>query len=317
MTIPLKSCGFFRWITLAFVATVAGAAACNLVAEDQKEEENSGLQKEAYKRLPDLPFMPGEKIYYTLRWGIFDVGHAVLEFSGPLSRDGEEVWMIELTAQTNMFADRIFKVRDYNAVWVDKDFKRPVYYVKTQNEGYTHHDVTVTFDWEKNQACYADKGVPRDPIPIEPGSWDPLAITYAVRTLDLNGVDHVSVPSTDGKKFTRTEINLEGRANIRVPAGRFDTIVLKPDTKDLGGVFKKSKDSGITIWFTNDARHLPVRMASKVAVGSFVAEMDHIEGPGAEIYNDHKCRKTAKSDKPDGKTVSDGKVSDGKTSGAN
>jgi hypothetical protein len=284
MSAPLKSLWCVRWITAMALAVAAFDLSCKAVEKNCEDDSDNQTETE-YRKLSDLPFAPGEKIYYTLRWGIFDVGRAVLEFSGPLSRDGEEVWMIEMTAETNSFADKIFKVRDYNAVWVDKEFTKPVYYVKNQNEGSTHHDVVVTFDWENNKAQYSDKGIARAPIDIEPGSWDPLAITYAVRNLDLNGLDHVSMPSTDGKKSTHTEINLSGPDSIRVPAGRFETIVLRPDTKDLGGVFKKSRNAGITIWFTNDARHLPIRMASKVIVGSFVAEMDHIEGPGSEDYN--------------------------------
>lgn len=291
MSAPLKSLWFVKYISALAIAAAALALSCK-AAEDECEEEAEKAPEIEYKKLPELPFKPGEKIYYTIRWGIFDVGYAVLQFSGPISRDGEEVWMIEMTAETNSFADKIFKVRDYNAVWVNKDFTRPVYYVKTQNEGSTHHDVVVTFDWEKNKAQYSDKGVSHDPIDIEPNSWDPLAITYAVRALDLDGVNHVCLPSTDGKKNARTEIDITGPDRIKIPAGRFDALVLRPDTKDLGGVFKKSRNAGITIWFTNDARHLPLRMSSRVIVGSFVAEMDHIEGPGADDYNRKSRPKT-------------------------
>lgn len=299
MSAPIKSLWFAGWFTALACLAAALALSCDAAEDGCKEatEEQSTLPE--YKRLEELPFMPGEKIYYTIRWGIFDVGYAVLQFTGPYARDGEEVWMIEMTAKTNAFADKIFKVRDYNAVWVDKEFTKPVYYIKKQNEGGTHRDVIVTFDWENNKAQFSDKGVARDPIDVTPGSWDPLAITYAVRTLNLDGLEHVTMPSTDGKKCTRTEIELEGPERIKVPAGKFESILLKPDTKDLGGVFKKSKNAGITIWFTNDDRHLPIRMASRVLVGSFIAEMTRIEGPGAEDYNRKKGKNQPKSDKDD------------------
>jgi len=238
-----------------------------------------------YERLSELPFKPGEKITYNIRWSFIDVGTATLEFNGPIEREGQKVWQIVLRAQTNGFADKIFKVRDYNAVWVDEDFTHPVYYVKNQKEGSTDREVIVTFDWVNNKARYSDRGNAREPIDIMPGSWDPLAITYAVRNLNLDAGEHLSIPSTDGKKCTMTEIDISGVEQVKVPAGNFDVLVLSPDTKDLGGVFKKSDDAGIKIWFTNDERHIPVRMASRVVVGSFVAEMQRVEGPGAEKYN--------------------------------
>jgi hypothetical protein len=273
----------FSFPCLTALLVSAALLCCGICLANHTSDDTSVYLPEC-KRLEQLPFVPGEKITYQLRWSLFVVGWATLEFDGPVTLNGEEVWKITLNAQTNAFADSIFKVRDSSTVWVDKAFTHPVYYVKQQNEGSTHHDVIVTFDWKKNAAQYSDKGVARKPITVIPGAWDPLAITYAVRSLDLTDVKHLSVPSTDGKKNALTEVNVEPSDNIRTPMGRFNTIVLEPDTKDLGGVFKKSAGAGIMIWFTDDARHLPVRMSSKVSVGKFVAEMTKIEGPGAEAY---------------------------------
>jgi len=251
------------------------------------------------KRLDALPFRSGEKLHYTIHWGIFTVGSATMEYVGPVKRDGEDNWQVILTAKTNSFADAIFKVRDWNAVWVDKEFTRPLYYEKKQNEGSTHRDVVVTFDWEKNKAQYSDAGKSREPIDIEPGSWDPLGITYAVRALDLAGVTHLSLPSTDGKKSVKTEIAVSGPVKVKVPAGRFEALLLSPDTKDLGGVFKKSDKAGISLWLSNDSRHLPLRMASKVVVGSFVAEMTSIE------YSEKGGEAPEKPDVPEGPEAPD------------
>lgn len=262
---------------------MAGLLLCSpLFAGDAGAAADSGKEVPSpppCKRLAELPFRSGEKIHYCIRWGVFSVGSATMEYTGPVDRDGAKEWQVVLTAQTNSFADRIFKVRDWNAVWVDEAFTRPLHYVKKQHEGGTHRDVIVTFDWDRNKAQYSGNGNLRDEIDIVPGSWDPLGITYAVRALDLEGVEHISIPSTDGKKSVTTEIGVSGPVTIKVPAGSFETLVLSPDIKDLGGVFKKSDKAGITIWFSRDARHLPVRMASKVAVGSFVAEMTSVEIP--------------------------------------
>jgi hypothetical protein len=278
---------FYAALVMAFACLFASGSAFS----DDAVGKSSAEEKQLPPRLEELPFVSGEKIFYVIRWGIFDVGSATLEVTGPVIREGQKAWQIVLTAQTNSFADKIFKVRDYNAVWVDENFTKPLYYVKNQNEGSTHREVVVTFDWEKNKAQYSDKGVAHNPIDILPGSWDPLAITYAVRAMDLSSATHISVPSTDGKKSTTTEINIGTPEIIRTPAGRFETIMLLPDTKDLGGVFRKSSDASIRLWFSNDNRHIPIRMASKVIVGSFVAEMVRVEGPGGEIYN-------KKDDKP-------------------
>ena len=55
---------------------------------------------------------------------------------------------------------------------------------------------------------------------------------------------------------------------------------MEPDTKDLAGVFKKSKGAKLFIWVTKDAQHLPVKISSKVFIGSFTAELTSIKRDG-------------------------------------
>lgn len=277
---------FKKAIALSALAAAACLTPFFLFAQDgtDKAPQQEEPDKQPDNRLEALPFPPGEKLTYEIRWSIFPVGTATIEYLGPVELDSKQAYKIVLSARTNSFADGFFKVRNYNASWVDPEFTKPLHYVKLQHEGDEHREVVVTFDWDTNTAQYSDFGNKRDPIDVEPGSWDPLSIVYFVRTLDLSQVEHISVPTTDGKKNMMTEIAVRGVESLKTGAGRFETILVEPDTKDLGGVFKKSKDAGISIWFTNDERQIPVRMSSSVAVGSFIAELVKIEGPDSERY---------------------------------
>jgi len=46
----------------------------------------------------------------------------------------------------------------------------------------------------------------------------------------------------------------------------------------VGGVFEKTKDAKIHIWVTADERRIPVRIKSKVAIGSFIGELTSATG---------------------------------------
>ena len=81
-------------------------------------------------------------------------------------------------------------------------------------------------------------------------------------------------PLTDGKRCKIAEIKVVKRERIKVNGTKYDTFKLIPDIKDVGGVFKKSKDAKIEIWCTADHRHIPVLLKSKVIVGSFRAELE-------------------------------------------
>lgn len=60
---------------------------------------------------------------------------------------------------------------------------------------------------------------------------------------------------------------------IDIAPGTFDTYLIEPNLKDVGGVFKKSRDAKIKLWITADHRKIPVRLKSKVIVGSFTGDL--------------------------------------------
>ena len=43
--------------------------------------------------------------------------------------------------------------------------------------------------------------------------------------------------------------------------------------KDLSGVFKKSPKGILRVWYSADERRIPLRISSKVIVGSFTAKL--------------------------------------------
>ena len=48
---------------------------------------------------------------------------------------------------------------------------------------------------------------------------------------------------------------------------------MTPDMKDLSGVFKKSPKGILRVWYSDDYRKIPLKISSKVVVGSFTAEL--------------------------------------------
>jgi hypothetical protein len=63
------------------------------------------------------------------------------------------------------------------------------------------------------------------------------------------------------------------RETITLVSGTYDTYLVEPDLKHIGGVFQKSPHAKLKIWVTADSRRIPVKVRSKVVVGSFVAEL--------------------------------------------
>jgi hypothetical protein len=83
----------------------------------------------------------------------------------------------------------------------------------------------------------------------------------------------IQTPVTDGKQCIMGHVKVIKRETIQVPAGSFDTFLVEPAMGTIDGIFKKSQDAKVHIWVTADAGQMPVRIKSRVKVGSFVAEL--------------------------------------------
>ena len=232
-----------------------------------------------------MPFQVGEKLTFQARWSFIIVGEAVLEVMPPERISGSFGRHFLMTAKTNKFADVFYKVRDKIDAYTDIGMTRALLY-KKRKEGKSKRDVIVNFDWVTSEARYSDFGEERKPISILPGSFDPLSVFYAFRLHDLKKNPEIRIPVTDGKKCVMGKAKVIKREEVTLLSGTtYDTYLVEPDLEHIGGIFEKSKDAKLEVWVTADARRMPVKIKSKVIVGSFVAELIHAEatGPGSRV----------------------------------
>jgi hypothetical protein len=219
------------------------------------------------------PFAPGERLRFALRWEAIPAGEATLEVLPATEVGGEPAMHFRMTARTTPFIDTFYPVRDRIEGWTDLAVTRSLRYHKDQQEGSRRRRIVVDFDWREGTAQYANFGKRRDPIALLPGSLDPLSAFYFTRGGDLGDGARIAAPVTDGRKNLMGSARVLRRERITVPAGTFDTLVLEPDLKDVGGVFRKSPGASIHIWLTDDRRRMPVRLQSRVIIGRFVGEL--------------------------------------------
>jgi hypothetical protein len=227
-----------------------------------------------------IPFQPGEKFIFKLRWGVVPAGEASLEVKELDNIKGVEAYHFVMKARSNSFFDVFFKVRDHIDSFTDTAMNHSLYYRKDQLEGKTKRNIRVYFDWQNNEAEYVFINRKRKTISLLPGTFDPLAIFYYTRTLDMRDRSEFERPVTDGSKNMLGKLRIIGRQKVTVDAGTFDTLLLEPDLQRVDGVFAKKARAKILIWVTDDNRKLPIKLKSKAKVGSFVAELASIEGVG-------------------------------------
>ena len=226
----------------------------------------------------DHPFKPGERLSYVLKWGFIPAGEATLEVRTVNDMQGQPAYHFILRARSNAFIDNFYKVRDRIDAYAATDMRHSLHYIKQQREGGYKRDVVVNFDWALKQAQYQNQGRKKDPISLMPGSFDPLSAFYFTRLMDMEPGANILQPITDGRKNVVGEARVVRRETIEVGGVSYDTFLIVPDLKHVGGVFKESKNASIHIWVTADRKRIPVRLKSKVVVGSFVGELVEAEG---------------------------------------
>ncbi len=224
-----------------------------------------------------MPFRPGEKLVFVLKWVNIPAGRAVLRVDPVTVIRGKKAYRFVMMARTNKFVDFFYKVRDRIDSYADIKMNHSVFFKKKQKEGSYKKYFVVDFNWRKRQAEYFNRGKARKTISLLPGSFDPLSAFYFTRMLDLSGKKIVKRPVTDGKKNVIGVINVISRQNLKLNGKIYDTFLLEPELKHVGGVFKKSKKAKIQLWITADSRRIPVMIKSRVAVGTFSGELISVE----------------------------------------
>ena len=226
---------------------------------------------------PNAPFLPGENLEYSLKWGFLPVGFATMEV-GPRKQGGEEPWEVRFSVRTNSFADNFYKVRTRITSWVDMNFTRSLKYQKSQQEGKTNKEIIVDFNYEKEKVIFSENNQLPRTLTLTQSVYDPLSIAFAFRFIPSNQQQKKTLPVCDGKKFLDIRLNVGEKVKIEVPYGTFWANEVVPDMKNLSGVFKKSPRGVLKIWYSADQQRIPIKISSEVVVGSFTAQLVRAKG---------------------------------------
>ena len=83
-----------------------------------------------------------------------------------------------------------------------------------------------------------------------------------------------------GDKSYELGVRFLGRQELEVAAGTFRTLVVEPLVKE-GGLFKS--EGRIVVWLTDDALKIPIRVNTKVVIGSIDVELREYSGIMAPV----------------------------------
>jgi hypothetical protein len=186
-----------------------------------------------------IPFSPGEKLFFEVRWAFIPAAEGVLEILPMETVDGRKCYHFTMTSRTYEFVDVFYKVRDRIEGFADEGMTRSVLYKKTQ-DGKRKRRISVNFDWEKLEARYSNLDERGEPVSILPGSFDPLSMFYAFRLIQLRDGGELRAPVTDGRKCIVGKAKVIKREKIKVKDTVYDTFLVEPNLEQLGESSKRA-----------------------------------------------------------------------------
>lgn len=204
----------------------------------------------------------GESFLFDINWGVINAGQATLETRQTPKKN---IWEIRSRAWCNSFFQTFYPVSDTVLSVIDAKGIYPLRFEKKLNEGnFKDHHLSF-FDQEKKMAWLQDSLVSLNSI-----THDILSAFTYIRTRDLEVGKTFTLAAVSGKKKYDLKVYCHRKEAIEVGAGKFNTIVVEPKVTGVGLFKAKGK---LLIWLTDDSYHMPVKMSSKIPVGSISAEL--------------------------------------------
>ncbi len=215
-----------------------------------------------------LPFKVGERLIYTLVYLGVDAGTATMEVREVGKQHGRSAYHIVSTAQSSDFTSLFYPVDDRIESYLDVEGLYSHYIMVRQHEGRRRRHKTVEFDQVKRQAVQW-KDNQQKTFEIPHGVQDALSSLYFFRTQPLPEVGKsIVIDVHEGEKNWKVELIAAGKETLETPVGTFDTTKVKTTLGYEGIILTKGE---MFIWFSNDARHIPVMIKTKIKIGSIVA----------------------------------------------
>jgi hypothetical protein len=206
-------------------------------------------------------------VYYTVAGIYVNAGEAT--FTNVVEKlNGRPVYHIVADGKTNSKYDWIYKVRDRYESFIDTATMEPLKFIRNVHEGNHKHYENITFN-QAAKTAVTDKGVFKMPDCIQ----DVISAVYSARNINFD--NYKKDDKIPFKMFLDNEvydmyIRYLGKEDVKTKFGKFKAIKFKP-LLVKGNIFEGGEK--MTVWVSDDANHIPLRIESPIIVGSVKMDM--------------------------------------------
>ena len=208
-----------------------------------------------------VPFGPGERMEYDVKFGAIRVGNAHMEVVGLDNLRGRAAWHTAFWVQGGNF---LYRVNDVYESWMDAETLSSLRFVQELEEG--GKEVERRFEIYPERAAFVQTS--KKPTKEEKSVSQPLddgSFLYFIRTIPLEVGQTYDFDRYFRPDRNPVRIRVLRKERVRVPAGEFNAIVVQPVIKTKG-IF--SENGHAEIWLSDDDRRIMLQLKSKLSFGS-------------------------------------------------
>ena len=223
--------------------------------------------------IPGFPFPPKQTLTFTVDWRVFTAGTAVFH----LEQVGTQE-KITATADTVGGVTMLFPVVDRFQSGFDMKTGCSAGFSKQLQEGRRKVSSDLTFDYGQGKQHQLEKNLVKGTQKEQTASipacvTDSLSGIFYAATQPMVVGQSFGFPLADAMRTVTVVMKVEGKEEIKTPAGTFQTIRVQPTAEE--GVVRNR--GTIRIWYTDDPRHMPVQIQARLFWGTITFHLQSYE----------------------------------------
>jgi hypothetical protein len=227
-----------------------------------------------------VPFKPGESLTYDISWTTFlTAGQATLSVKERRpGSGGRATYYLVAEGQPSSMLQKLYHLYYKAESMLDTRTLRPSLATVYSDENGRKRYKTSRFrgngivDYEIKTASTTTSQVK-----VDATAQDPLGAIYVLRAIPLKvGQAPFTIPVTDSGKAYRMRVAVSGRESVTTGIGTLPALKLRLMVNNADGT--ATDDSTLTLWISDDARRLPLKLVAGLSVGSFQLTLARVNG---------------------------------------
>ncbi len=214
-----------------------------------------------------------QTLTFAVDWRVFQAGTAVFQID-----QAGTVEKVNATGDTVGAVNLLFPVIDKFEAGFDTKTGCSTGFAKQMSEGRRKVTTDLTFNYDTGKQTLVEKNLVKGTSKTQTASIpacvaDSLSAMFYVGTQALVVGQDVRLPLADAMRTVTVDMKVEAKEEIKTPAGTFQTFRVQPTAEE--GIVKNR--GHIWIWYTDDARHMPVQIRAKLFWGTITFHLQSVE----------------------------------------